>query len=336
MGSDGGTLLDGAGLDGAGRVVVVVVVCSLAASAIALAGGGPVAGQQDGPNESDGSDGTATEGGDDGPSVPVGDSGSYAVEQGDECYRVSALSGDQPVREFYGYAIPRENSPYRGADGNSYSSEGTTDLQRPDTSILFLYEGPDGNLSLVFVHGNYGAEADGGSLSAEITGLPAEGRWAVKDDQYDGPSNFDRWSTDDSSADVDWTYGSNRTDGGAYEGLGESFEVTVDPAFNRQAALYREYYDGTIDRWSFVTDSREDPSYRSLDMSEPVTVSRGLCSGLPVGETPGGDGPPTDSGGDDDGSDEDDGDDGIDITVSGEDGVSVGADSDDGVGVTAG
>lgn len=318
-------------------MVVVLLICSLAASAVALAAGGLAAGQQDGPNGTDGSDGPATDagggetatGGDDGPTLPIGDSGSYAVQQGDECYRVSALSGDQPVREFYGYAIPRENSPYRGADGNSYSSEGTTGLQRPDTSILFLYEGPAGNLSLVFVHGNYGGEADGGSLSAEITGLPAEGRWAVKDDQYEGPSNYDRWSTDDSSARVDWTYAANRTDGGAYEGLGESFEVTVDPAFNQRAALYGEYYDGTIDRWSVVTGSRDDPGYRSLDMSEPVTVSRGTCSGLPVGEPPGGDGPPTDPGADDD-------DDAIGITVGGDDGVSVGADSDGGVGATVG
>ncbi|MFC7195849.1 hypothetical protein ACFQL4_16455 [Halosimplex aquaticum] len=84
----------------------------------------------------------------------------YVVEQGDERHEVAPLSGSEPVESFYDLRIPEKYTGDNGAtdpgEGPYYMSVGTQDLQRPSTSLLFFYEGPDG-VSLVAVH-----DADGG------------------------------------------------------------------------------------------------------------------------------------------------------------------------------
>ncbi|WP_208288697.1 hypothetical protein [Halobacterium sp. R2-5] len=194
---------------------------------------------------------------------------SFALEQGDRCVPVTPLSGDAPVEELYDW----------NTDDSDFSAAGLTELQRPDTSILFLYDGPNG-LSLVLVHDEYGDETDGGSATFEITGLPVDGEWVVRDDYYDGESNFDRWVTGDGTAAIDWTWGASRTDGGVYRGLADQpdLELRIEPAFNDAAALDGEHYDGEITAWEVLSGSLSDPDRTSLALDEPVVLRRGACS----------------------------------------------------------
>jgi hypothetical protein len=167
------------------------------------------------------------------------EAGEYAVVQDGECIPVTPLSGEQPVEEFYDW---REGE-------TGYSSAGTVDLQRDDTSILFLYDGPRGT-SLVLVHGHYqGSQSGGGSVSMTFTGLPEDGEWVVEDDRYDGPMNYDNWNHGATSSEIDWTYRFSRTDGGAFRSLDGEFELLIEPAFNDASEFGDEHYDSQIADW---------------------------------------------------------------------------------------
>lgn len=219
----------------------------------------------------------------------------YLLEQDGECYPVSPLSGDVPVEELYGW------------DTSDYSATGLVDLEREDASIMFLYDGPKG-LSLVLVHDRYDATAPttsdrgGGSATFTFSGLPENGRWVVQDDLYDGPTNYDRWSRDGSEARVDWTWAGNRTDGGAFRGLEEAVELTIEPAFNETAALYGQHYDGRIADWQVLSGSLTDPERYSLRLDSAVTLAPGTCPGgdvdPPVTDQQDGDGREADDRGD--------------------------------------
>jgi len=215
---------------------------------------------------------------------------AVVLEQGDRCVEVTALSGEVPVEELYDYRYP--TNLFGGTDGSigtTYSSEGTTDLQRDATSVLFLYDGPEG-LSLLAVHGRLDGDDDGGVVTFALEGVPDDATWVVRDDYYleDGEqadSNFDRWGDgDDSDVQVvDWAYKGGRTDGGALRGLGESFEVTVDPAFNDAARLSEDHPSfGPIEHWEALSGSRESPERLSLRMDRPVTIRTGVCDGEEV------------------------------------------------------
>lgn len=207
----------------------------------------------------------------------------YTVSQGNQSFEVEALSGDVPVEEFYGFELPseydHENQGLNGAsypeDGSYYESTGTKDLQRDETSITFLYDGPEG-LSLVVVHDKN--EGNGGSASWTFREMP-EGQWVVKDDLYleeDGDkasTNYDNWNVSQNPQTVDWTWGSAGTDGGVYRGLGDSFNFTIEPRFNEDAELWQQHYNGTIEEWQFLSGDIEDPERKSLDMEENLVIS---------------------------------------------------------------
>lgn len=219
------------------------------------------------------------------------DGPAVAVRQGDTCFPVTPLSGDQPAAEFYGYTYPRsqfDGPP--GETGTTYSSEGTVDLQRERGSVVFLYDGPEG-LSLVFVHGKLdeeevrrpaGESNAGGAVSVRIRGLPGAGGWVVLDDYYlvDGEqasTNVDRFHFTGACYLFHWLYRGGRTDGGVFRGLGEDFDLEVVPAFNDRAELsdLRDY--GTVERWEFLSGDREDPDRRSLALDRPLRITSGTC-----------------------------------------------------------
>ncbi|MDS0259111.1 DNA polymerase V family protein [Haloarcula sp. S1CR25-12] len=110
---------------------------------------------------------------------------SFVAEQDGECLPVVPLTGDVPVEEFYDW----------GREERSWSSEGTGELQRSETSLLFLYRGPDG-LSLVLIHDRADDGTPGGAASVTVEGVPDGATWVVKDDLYDAPTNVDRWELD--------------------------------------------------------------------------------------------------------------------------------------------
>ena len=215
------------------------------------------------------------------------DDEEYVVVQDDECVPVVPLSGDRTVEELYDLRIPER---YEGDDGATdpgsgpyYQSNGTTDLQRVNTTITFLYDGPDG-LSLVVVHDSPDGRS-GGAVSWTLDAVPSDAAWVVKDDLYVDPDtgteqNFDQWTVDGSEHVVDWTWGNSGTDGGALRPLGDEFSIDLDPAFNEQAALWGEHYaEDPITDWQILSfpDGRSEPERTSLALDERVTIRAGAC-----------------------------------------------------------
>ncbi len=215
---------------------------------------------------------------------------SIVLEQGDRCVELEPLTGSQPVEDLYDYTYPKDRlGGPPGSQGEVQSSVGTTDLQRERTSILFLYDGPQG-LSLVVVHGmlenegSPGPDEKGGTVTFTMSGLPSGGSWIVRDDYYydpqEGPeTNWarDNWNVDGEPQVVDWAYYGHRTDGGAFRGLGSSFEVTIDPAFNDQATLAADVDYGPLEAWEALSGDREGPERFPLRLDRPVTIRTGQC-----------------------------------------------------------
>jgi hypothetical protein len=223
---------------------------------------------------------------------------AYSVVQRDERIPVQPLSGDLPVEELYDLRIPDRFTGNNGATdpgtGPYDASAGTQDLQRAGTTITFLSDGPDPGVCLVTVHGAIGASRGGRGVSWTVRGSAlADGEWVVKDDLYLDPetgdlasSNYDRWDVGGTEHRIGWTWGSERTDGGAFSPLEGEFELTVDPAYNRDATLWDDnYYDGTTDDWQVLSfpDRREAPERTSLALDQPVTIrSRGSTGAITV------------------------------------------------------
>ncbi|WP_172824897.1 PKD domain-containing protein [Halorientalis sp. IM1011] len=210
--------------------------------------------------------------------VPTGataaspDDVTITVEQGEDCYEIDPLgNGDETVEGFYDY-----DTSY------NYSSNGTTHLQDNQVSNLLVYHGSEG-YSLVLVHDKYGDAPYGGVTSMTFTGLPTDGEWAVEDDGYDGRD--DQWNHQGSTSEVDWMWYENRNDGGAFRGLtaSENVSITVDPAFNEEAATWGEWdasgnENDRIEEWRLYTGPDETTT---LDMNQSVTISNSGCDAPP-------------------------------------------------------
>ena len=209
----------------------------------------------------------------------------YTAEQDGETIYLDPIQGDQTPQELYDFRLPErfnnpaDNNASNGATyggGSYYGSVGTEDLQEADTSIMFLYEGPEG-ISLVVVHEGQGSQ-DGGAATFEVTDLEG-GEWVVKDDLYLRPngnkasSNYDIWNTDTNPQTIDWTWGSGGSDGGVYSPLTETFSFTISPSFNEEAELYNEFYQGEVDEWQVLSGDRNNPNRTSLNMDEDVVIS---------------------------------------------------------------
>ena len=210
---------------------------------------------------------------------------TLALEQNGACVELTPLRGDEPVEDLYDYTYPQdrfEGQP--GSDGDTFSSEGTSELQIDHGSILFFYQGPEG-LSLVLVHGKVDGFHDGGTVSFRIDGLPDDGEWVVQDDYYlredgeEAPSNFDIWDVEHNPQVVHWAFRSGRTDGGVFRGFDDEVEFIIEPAFNDRAGLYDEYDFGTIERWEALSGSLDDPDRIELDMDRPIRITDGTCPG---------------------------------------------------------
>ncbi|ODR82763.1 hypothetical protein BG842_17070 [Haladaptatus sp. W1] len=211
-----------------------------------------------------------------------GGNAQFSIEQDGKCIPIEPLSmSGLPVEEFYDYRTPdTDPSSYK------YASFGTQNLQRKDTSILFLYQGPKG-LSLVMIHDKIDAGA-GGAVTFRITNLPVKGKFIVKDDSYDASTNRDtfdyskhrNWNGKESaSANVSWTWQEGRADGAVYRSLGKDFKITINPQFNEKAVLAGEggVYDGKIKKWEVLSGDVNNPTRTKLNMNKPITISSKAC-----------------------------------------------------------
>ncbi|WP_227354939.1 hypothetical protein [Haladaptatus salinisoli] len=206
----------------------------------------------------------------------------YSIEQDGKCIPIQPLSmSGLPVEQFYDYRTPdTDPSSYK------YASFGTESLQRKNTSILFLYEGPKG-LSLVMVHDKLDA-GNGGAVSFNITSLPVNGKFVVRDDQYDGSTNRDtfdyskhrNWNgKETATATIHWTWQGGRADGAVYRGLGDKFEFTIHPKFNKKALLSDASgnYSGNVEKWQVLSGNVNNPTRTQLNMNKPITISANKC-----------------------------------------------------------
>jgi hypothetical protein len=210
------------------------------------------------------------------PATAQDDADTFVVEQGDQCTEITPLGdGSQSVEAFYDY-----RSPVTNPEG-LYSSYGTTDIQESQVSQLFVYRGSEG-LSLVFLHDEFGDESGGFVATADVSGLPANGEWAVEDDSYN--NRDDVFEHGNGSSHIEWFSNGNRTDGAAFRGLASPNyrTITADVQFNDEADTYpfegweSAPEDNRIDRWVARSESGETTE---LDMSRPVEISPGTCSG---------------------------------------------------------
>lgn len=176
----------------------------------------------------------------------------FTVRQGETTFEATPLSNGETAEGFYGYW--------------SAESHTTTGVERPRTSLAFLWEGPYG-ISLVLIHGGPDDD-DGGAVSMAFDGLPS-GSWDVRDDWGDWEKSRNPPTK------IDWAWHGDHNDGGVYGGdFGASTSLTIDPAFNLDAErdpLSR----GVVTEWQFLTGDPADPERITLDMSQPLEIFGG-------------------------------------------------------------
>ncbi|WP_435152475.1 hypothetical protein [Haladaptatus sp. DFWS20] len=202
---------------------------------------------------------------------------AYVLEQGDTCLPLGMVTsdGNETVEEFYDYRSS-DTSP-----SGWYSSYGSAqELQRNSESVLYCYDGSRGT-SLVFMHGMRGGES-GGAVTFSISGLPSDGEWAVTDDQYDAPTNYDRFTQEGSEWVVDWTWATEPdsgggADGGAFRGITRDDVVRIDPAFNEDARLHGDHYPGEVEAWRALSPDSAGFRWVSLRRDQPVVIRGGTC-----------------------------------------------------------
>lgn len=166
---------------------------------------------------------------------------TYSIEQGgDSEIEVSPLVGGTSVQAFYDYR----------------DAEAHTGLEESDTSILFLYEDPDGILSLVIVHDK--PDQTGGKAIFEFGGVPDGSSFVVQDDVGDD-LGFPR---------SEWIWLAAKTDGAAVSGSLENQEwtITIDSAFLEWDSGEKILY------WKFLSGDLSAPTEVQLAMGERLTI----------------------------------------------------------------
>lgn len=199
----------------------------------------------------------------------VGQGQTYVLEQDGSCTELRPVSyQDQTVEEFYGYT-GTNNSTMK------FSANTPVDLEErnDDYSTLFLYEG-SGGLSLVVMHDGVNGSG-GGAASMEFVGLPEDGTWAVRDDPPNESVEVWNRTTDDGVA-VDWGWRGAYTDGGAFQGLGDDFEIQITPSFNDGAEI-DPVTPGNVTGWRALSAGGDGVRAVNLSMDAPVTLRAGSC-----------------------------------------------------------
>ncbi|MDQ2053891.1 SipW-dependent-type signal peptide-containing protein [Halobellus sp. H-GB7] len=159
----------------------------------------------------------------------------YYVTYGGESYCIEPLGdGSTSIEDFYDYD-----------DTSGVYSSLNDEIQRENTTFVFLYEGSEG-LSLVIVNDDRENTEGGSAASFTIEGAPGDtgwlvndgngdDNWVVKDDtEGDTDAGFDQYQI----AEADWVWTNNRTDGGAIGSLADDFALRLSASLNAAAELY--------------------------------------------------------------------------------------------------
>ncbi len=176
----------------------------------------------------------------------------YTVTQDGIEKEVVPIVNMENVEDFYNYS----------------SSSANTGLELSNTSILFLFEDENGNVSLVMIH-DAPNDGSGGKAVFNFEGVPTGTDFVVRDDPL-GEEAILPTST--------WQWNDDNTDGGALSGsLNEAFTITITPEFPDSGGLT----PGKIDNWQFLTgDTSSDPV--NLDLTMPVTIKARRLTTLPL------------------------------------------------------
>lgn len=174
----------------------------------------------------------------------------YTVEVGATGEQlVTPLVGTTDVATFYDYgSLP--------APANASANTG---LEKSDTSILFVYEDPLGNVSLVMIH-DIPNDGSGGRVDFAFAGVPVGTSFVVRDDAGGSeavlPASIWRWND-------------FNTDGGALSGtLNGAFAITITPSFPPGGGLS----PGAISSWEYLDGTLAAPVPIPLDVSDTATV----------------------------------------------------------------
>ncbi|WP_227377284.1 hypothetical protein [Haladaptatus halobius] len=204
---------------------------------------------------------------------------AFVLEQGDACLPLAVVTSNEnlPVEEFYDY---RSSDTYSTGRYSAYGPAKA--FEQAGNSVFYLYDGPNGT-SLVFMHSKRGGDS-GGAVTLDFSGFPPDGGWAVMDDQYNASTNYDRFERSGDESTVDWTWAADPrngggSDGGAFRGVTDDAEIRIDPAFNDEARLYGEHYEGEVERWNVLVADSDEFQWFSLDMDTPVVIRSGGCNG---------------------------------------------------------
>lgn len=136
-------------------------------------------------------------------------------------------------------------------------------ITRDETSIVFLWDGPEG-ISLVVINDKHSRFVPLIlSIEFEFDGLSTEnGGWVVTDNRGD-------FADPETDTTVEWNWFLGNRDGGAFRGgLGGEFEITVDtnPAFFSVSDL------------QFLSGDPADPRRIPLELGKEFTIKSTGCS----------------------------------------------------------
>ncbi len=170
----------------------------------------------------------------------------YAVTQDGTSHTITPLTKTESATSFYDYY--------------DYEAHTNPSVELPDESVLFLYRNQNtGKLSLFVIHhdGEDPLDFDNYKLkeaSLTFSGVPSTAQVAVEDDPEDDDYGL--------NSTISWGWPDYRTDGLVITDLGNEFSITIDPDFTKG-----------INDWKVATGDINNPTYISLDMTEPLEIT---------------------------------------------------------------
>lgn len=182
---------------------------------------------------------------------------------------VTPITGEQSVKEYYAYD-----------QENSASAAFPVDIERPSTTVSFLYRNTEtGKLSLVVVN-DEAAESNGGRARMIFEGV-GNYQWLAQDGpKGEGPGSYDTYQPEGGNTarrtTANWAWNSGFTDGGAigHLNLPFDFEITHVGSWNDDQRT-------GLDTWVWL-DGDPDTEIEVADFSEqePGDVSIRLFTEL--------------------------------------------------------
>ena len=167
---------------------------------------------------------------------------NYKLIQNDREIIINPIEhNNNPVEDFYNY--------------NNGSSNSLTNIEKSDTSRIFLYNGPNG-ISLCIVHDKSETGKDG-EAEYEFDGLPQNGSWAVKDD----PS--DKYSLNKAS----WAWKEGQTGGGVFRNLLGNDVLTIESKKNTTSSI------------EILSGDADSPSIIKINSDTEFSIQEGVDNG---------------------------------------------------------